>query len=82
VSNIKIVFSENSVVVPFAIVQHIEKIKGGIFVITKHTKYNFEQDIWENPIFISSDNGFDKKFEKEWYNYILFKEQQDEKTTG
>lgn len=49
-------------------VQHIEKQKysptsgrkkdfvpNGAFLITCHTKYNIEQDRWENPIWLSED---------------------------
>ena len=72
-SDYQIVFS-GSVVVPFIDVQHIENIKGGIWVITKHTKYNFEMGIWENPICISDTKGENKRFYKEWYDYLKQKE--------
>lgn len=46
-----------SVIVALADVQHIEKwdkhTAPGIMVVTSHTKWNFEHDIWENAIWIS-----------------------------
>lgn len=59
------IFNGKSVVIPMADVQHFEKCfyqhgsadgsikKGdpmGALVITKHTKWNFENDCWENAI--------------------------------
>lgn len=41
----------------------------GIFVITKHTKWNFEHDMWENPIYISNFEKEADKFIAEWCRY-------------
>ena len=36
----------------------------GIQIITCHTKWNFEHDIWENNIYLSRDEA--EKFIKQW----------------
>jgi len=51
------IFSDDDLIIPMADVQHIEKLKlngepNGLWAITCHTKYNFDRDIWENPIYI------------------------------
>lgn len=68
------VFSSGDVVIPMVDVQHIEKLSlngksNGILVITKHTSWNFENDTWENPIYISTIDGKDKKFLEAWCYY-------------
>lgn len=64
------IFSNGDLIIPMADVQHIEKLQqGGIWVITKHTKYNFENDIWENPIFIPDVDDKDKKFIKAYCQF-------------
>lgn len=69
---IESIYSDNEVVIPLADVQHIEKLKKngeptGICIITNHTKWNFEHDVWENAIYISK--GQDEIFLKAWSNY-------------
>lgn len=57
-----------TVVVPMADVQHIEELpRGGLWVISGHTKYNFEHDIWENPIFIPDAEK--EHFLRAWCTY-------------
>lgn len=75
------IFSNKDIVIPMADVQHIEKKyhscdllngakKGdfeGCLIITKHTKWNFEKDFWENPIWLSDEQA--KKFMDAWCHY-------------
>ncbi len=66
------IFDNGNVVIPMADVQHIQHTKyagnpNGIFVITKHTKYNREVDDWENPIWISEEEKPD--FMSAWCYY-------------
>lgn len=60
-----------SVIVPLADVQHIEpwpkNSVPGIFVITKHTRWNFDRDVWENAIWISEPDAAD--FRRAWCRY-------------
>lgn len=60
-----------SVVVPLADVQHIEKhyerSLPGIFVITKHTRYDAEADFWANAIWISEPEA--AAFINAWCRY-------------
>ncbi len=62
------IFSGESVIIPMADVQHIEKHwygeaeitkhnYKGINVITKHTSWNYEYDCWENNIYLSRDEA-------------------------
>ena len=50
------IFTCDDLVIPMADVQHIEKHKDDdgfwLMIITKHTKYNFEHDAWENGIYV------------------------------
>lgn len=51
------IYSSDSLVIPLATVQHVEKLSqagnaNGLMVITKDTKWNFEYDTWENGIFV------------------------------
>ena len=68
------IFSNGDAVIPMADVQHIEKqsLSGepnGIMVITKHTKWNFKNDCWENGIYISKIDKKDEKFLSAWCYY-------------
>lgn len=51
------IYSDLNVIVALADVQHIEKHDKnsipGIMVITSHTKWNFDRDLWENAIWLS-----------------------------
>lgn len=59
------------VIVPLADVQHIEpwpkNSVPGIMVITKHTKWNFDRDLWENAIWISEPDS--TEFRRAWCRY-------------
>lgn len=75
------IFITGTTIIPMADVQHIEKRfcscdlvggekKGdlqGCFVITKHTTWNFEHDMWENAIWLTSEDC--NKFIKSWCYY-------------
>lgn len=60
-----------SVIVPLADVQHIEKWDKhtipGIKVITKHTRWDFEADMWSNDIWISEPEA--TAFRSAWCRY-------------
>lgn len=65
------IFSGTSVIVPLADVQHIERHEHnsvpGIFVITKHTTWDHEHDIWANAIWISEPEA--TAFRADWCRY-------------
>lgn len=66
------IFSNADIIIPMADVQHIEKLKynsapNGIWIITKHTNWNFEKDMWDNPIYMLERDS--KKFIEAWCNY-------------
>lgn len=65
------IYSDANVIVAMADVQHIEKHDKnsipGIFVITSHTKWNFDRDLWENAIWISEPEA--RKFRRAWCDY-------------
>ncbi len=60
-----------SVVLALADVQHcelhLENSVPGMHVITSHTKYNFEHDCWENPIWINEPEA--TRFRAAWCRY-------------
>lgn len=60
-----------SVVVALADVQHCEMHPKnsipGMHVITSHTKWNFDRDLWENSIWISEPEATD--FRSAWCRY-------------
>ena len=43
----------------------------GIFIITRHTKWNFEKDMWDNPIWLSGEMA--KDFIEKWKKYNMEK---------
>lgn len=72
------IFDGTTTVIPMADVQHIEKHWyptdertrdnwRGIKIITKHTKYNFEHDTWENIIYLDKKEA--DEFLKAWCVY-------------
>jgi hypothetical protein len=73
------IFSGKTVLVPMAEVQHVEKlvrknrptdteiIPNGLHLVTKHTNYNFHQDMWDNPIYIPESEA--AEFLKAWQLY-------------
>lgn len=75
------IFSDGNLTIPLADVQHIEAQiynagtydkpnfePNGAFVITKHTKWNFENDCWENAIYLAKGEQ-EKRFRKAWCDY-------------
>lgn len=60
-----------SVVVALADVQHCEMHPKnsipGMHVITSHTKWNFDRDLWENSIWINEPEATD--FRRAWCDY-------------
>ena len=66
------IFTNGRILVPMADVEYIEKLKNsgkpnGIWVITKHTNWNFEYDMWDNPIFLPEEES--KSFIDAWCYY-------------
>lgn len=75
------IYSDKCFVIPMADVQHIEKQyhtcnladgtkKGdlaGIIIITKHTHWNIEADVWDNNIWLPARSAL--KFMEAWYYY-------------
>ena len=73
------IFSGETHIIPMADVHHIErhwfpddKIKSretarGCLVVTKHTKWNFEHDCWENAAYLAHDEMV--KFLRAWCDY-------------
>ena len=64
------IFSSKNLTIPLADVQHVEHhdVEGVgkfLMVITKHTKYNFEHDTWENAICVHET----EKFIRSWMSY-------------
>lgn len=50
------IFDNRRVLIPMADVQHIEYLKdNGCWVIMKSTKYDYEVDIWNNPVWLSEE---------------------------
>jgi hypothetical protein len=56
------IFDNGKVLIPMADVSHIEYQthpqigKNGIFVITKHTRYDMQADTWANPVYIHEED--------------------------
>lgn len=66
------IWDSESLVVPMADVQHIEKLSingvpNGLWLITKHTRWDYEKDMWNNPIYIPAPKADD--FLRDWCNY-------------
>lgn len=66
------IYTDKNTILPMADVQHIEKLMNmnkpnGIWIITKHTRWNFEMDMWENPIYISEEDA--RSFISAWCQY-------------
>ena len=62
---------DGSVIVPLADVQHIEPQPNnsipGVFVITRHTRWDWDRDDWANAIWISQPEA--TTFLADWYRY-------------
>jgi hypothetical protein len=65
------IYSGTNVIVPLADVQHIEKWDKhtipGIMVVTKHTRWDCEHDVWANGIWISEPEA--TAFKAAWCRY-------------
>jgi hypothetical protein len=61
------IFSGANVIVPMADVQHIEKHKDGIMVVTKHTRWDCDHDVWANGIWMSEPEA--TNFRRAWCSY-------------
>jgi hypothetical protein len=70
------IFTNGRVVIAMADIQHIETvyrkvedeiISCGCHVITRHTKYSFEMDCWENPLYLGEDEK--QKFLQAWCRF-------------
>lgn len=61
------IYDGETCVVPMADVQHIEKLKLGINIITKHTRWDMDADVWANSIFLSKEHA--KGFLRSWCEY-------------
>lgn len=72
------IFTGKTTIIPMADVQHIERhwFSGdeqteenlkGYKIITKHTKYNVDVDVWENNVYLTKDEG--DKFIQAWCHY-------------
>lgn len=61
-------YSSPSLEIPLADVQHAEKHNpGGLIVVTKHTRWDCEQDCWANNIWIDIAEAQD--FLTAWHRY-------------
>ena len=60
---------------PDAIYQYKKDDLSGIFVITKHTTWNFEHDVWENASWIGEYNGEASRFITEYHQYCCLLEE-------
>lgn len=61
------IFTSDTLTISMADVQHIENNQYGLMIITKHTKWNFEHDCWENAI--SLPKKIENKFMKAFCTY-------------
>lgn len=74
------IFNGKSVTIPMAGVQHFEKRFNEedkldeICIITDKTKWNFENDTWENAIYISNYNNEADRFIQAYCTYIAEKD--------
>ena len=63
-------YEDDSITFHFGDVQHVEhNFEGGIVIVFKSTRWNFEKDAWENSGWVSQENQ--KRFFSEWRNYKL-----------
>lgn len=62
------IYSGKRVIVPMADVQHIETGNDlGLVVVTKHTRWDCERDVWANNIWIGADEA--EAFKRAWCRY-------------
>lgn len=62
------IYSGKTVIVPLADVQHIETGNPlGLVVVTKHTRWDCEHDVWANAIWINGAEA--EAFKRSWCAY-------------
>lgn len=61
------IYSGTNVIVPLADVQHIEKHKTGIMIITRHTRWDCDHDVWANGIWMNDPEA--AGFRQAWCHY-------------
>jgi hypothetical protein len=62
------IYSGKAVIVPLADVQHIETHNPlGLIVVTRHTRWDCERDVWANSIWINADEA--DAFKAAWCRY-------------
>lgn len=66
------IYSGQNVIVPLADVQHIEKhnskgVPDGIMIVTRHTRWDHEHDVWANGIWIGEPEA--TAFRSAWCRY-------------
>ncbi len=77
--NTAIFFDNESIRIYFADISFVEHLKdrsgssNGLWVITKHTNYNFEKDMFDNPCFIAERSKIE--FIEQWHKYKKEKEE-------
>ena len=76
------IFVNEHIAVNLNDVQHIEFLKhnnkpNGIWAIMKSTRYNFEQDCWDNPLFIPQEHALE--FYNEWRKFQFEREDRKER---
>lgn len=62
------IYSGRGIVLPLADVQHIERHNpGGLIVVTKHTRWDKDADMWANSAWIDKAEADD--FMRAWCRY-------------
>ena len=72
------IFDGQSIIIPMADVQHIEKhwfaaderkrgTHRGLIIVTKHTRWDMEADMWANNIYLTREEG--DTFLRAWCTY-------------
>lgn len=62
------IYSGKGVIIPLADVQHIETHNPcGLIVVTKHTRWDFERDVWANNIWVDKEES--EAFKAAWCRY-------------
>ena len=62
------IWNGKTLTIPLADVQHIDKSnERGLIVITKHTRWDMEADVWANNIWIDKSDA--ESFIRAWCHY-------------
>lgn len=62
------IYSGKNVIIPLADVQHIETHNPlGLIVVTRHTRWDCDRDVWANNIWIDKSEADD--FKRAWCRY-------------